>query len=171
MKVYVVFDRYERNEWINVFYVGTDREESIKHCKEIDLPDFICYGPDDCHSFQLVEVEMTETQFNKLLDWVEQIGGCEGTEKDKDFFDFMVDMYEERGEYSEVIDTLISTDGCSDFYEIVRYYSVFYKDKEVEDVSDQEWLFTDEYEEFYEELTNDEDLCEKVIKEYVRDTY
>lgn len=45
MNVYVVFDRYERNEWINVFYVGTDREESIKHCKEIDLPNFLEYGP------------------------------------------------------------------------------------------------------------------------------
>jgi hypothetical protein len=171
MRVYVVFDRYEHNEWINVFYVGTDREESIKHCKETDLPDFICYGPDDCHSFQLVEVEMTKTRFKKLLDWVEQFGSCEGTKKDRDFYDFMVDMYEERGEYSEVTDTLISTDGCSDFYEIVRYYSVFYKNKDIEEVSEHEWLFTDEYDEFYEELNDDEDLWNKVTKEYVQDTY
>jgi hypothetical protein len=83
----------------------------------------------------------------------------------------MVDMYEERGEYSEVTETLIWTDGCSDFYEIVRYYSVFYKDKDIEEVSDHDWLFTDEYDEFYEELTSDDELCEKVIKEYVQDTY
>jgi hypothetical protein len=114
---------------------------------------------------------MTKTRFKKLLDWVEEFGSCEGTQKDKDFFDFMVDMYEERGKYSEVIDTLISTDGCSDFYEIVRYYSVFYKNKDIEEVSEHEWLFTDEYDEFYEELNDDEDLWNKVTKEYVQDTY
>ena len=68
-------------------------------------------------------------------------------------------------------ETIIWTDGCSDSYEIVRYYSVFYKNKELEDVSEHDWLFTDEYEEYYKELINDEELCEKVIKEYVRDTY
>ena len=171
MRVYVVFDRYERNEWINVFYVGTDREESIKHCKEVDLPSFLEYGPDDCHSFQLVEVEMTKTRFKKLLKWVEQFGSCEDTEEVREFFEFMVDMYEEHGELSDVIETIICTDGCSDFYEIVRYYSVFYKNKDIEEVGEHEWLFTDEYDEFYEELTDNEDLWIKVTKEYVRDTY
>ena len=68
-------------------------------------------------------------------------------------------------------ETIISTDGCSDSYEIVRYYSVHYKNKDIEDVSEHDWLFTDEYNEYYEELINDEELCKKVIKEYVRDTY
>lgn len=163
MKVYVVFDRYEHNEWINVFYVGTDRDESIKHCKETDLPNFICYGPDDCHSFQLVEVEMTKTRFKKLLDWVEQFGSCEGTEKDRDFYDFMVDMYEERGEYSEVTDTIIFTDGCSDFYEIVKYYGQM-KGIDPEDYEDEE-------DELQSELCQDDDLCLKVVKEYVDSTY
>lgn len=106
MRVYVVFDRYEGNEWIDVFRVGTNREESIKHYKETDLPNFIYFGPDDCHAFQLVEVEMTKTQFKKLLYWVKEFGGCGGTEKDRDFYDFMVDMYEEKGEYSKVIETI-----------------------------------------------------------------
>lgn len=171
MKVYVVFDRYEHNEWFNVFYVGPNREKSIKHCKEIDLPDFLCYGPDDCHFFQLVEVEMSRPKYTRLKKWVEEFGSCEGTEKDRDFYDFMVDMYEVIGDYSKVTETLISTDGCSDYYEIVRYYSVFYKDKDIEEVSDHDWLFTEEYNEFYEELNDNEDLFDKVIKEYVQDTY
>lgn len=171
MKVYVVFDRYERNEWINVFYVGTDRDESIKHCKEVDLPDFLCYGPDDCHSFQLVEVEMTKPKFKNLLKWVEEIGSCEGTKEDQEFFDFMVDMYEEGGEFSDVTETLICTDGCSDYSEIVRYYSVMYKDCDIEEVGEFDWIFSDEYGEYYNELMNDDELCTKVIKEYVQDTY
>ena len=51
MKVYICYDRYEHDEWFNVFYVDTNRDESIRHCKEIDLPDFLSCGPDDCHSF------------------------------------------------------------------------------------------------------------------------
>ncbi|MDY2735914.1 MAG: hypothetical protein SOV48_08075 [Intestinibacter sp.] len=79
----------------------------------------------------------------------------------------MYDLYDDKYE----TETIIFTDGCSDFCEIIRYYSVHYKNKDVDEVSEYDWLFTDEYEEYYEELTNDEELCEKVIKEYVRDTY
>ena len=171
MKVYVCLDRYEHNEWIRVFYVGTDRDESIKHCKEVDLPDFLNYGPDDCHSFKLIEVEMTKPTFKKLLKWVEEFGSCEGTEKDQEFYEFMVDLYEEHGELSDVLETIIFTDGCSDYTEIVRYYSVFYKNKDIEEVGEFEWIYSDEYNEYYEELMNDDELCTKVIKEYVQDTY
>ena len=79
----------------------------------------------------------------------------------------MYDLYDDKYK----TETIIWTDGCSDLYDIVRYYSVHYKNKDVDEVSEHDWLFTDEYDEFYEELTSDEELFEKVIKEYVRDTY
>lgn len=173
MKVYICFDRYECDEWYNVSFIGTDREESIKKCKEESLPDFLCYGPDDCHSFLLVEVEMFKKDYNQLMKWFNDPN--QSLEKhgsnNSDYFNFMCELYDLTGcvDYQSMI--LISTDGCSDYTEIVRYYSVFYKDKEIEDVSDQDWIFSDEYEEYYEELTNDDELCEKVIKEYVQDTY
>ena len=169
MKVYICYDRYEHNEWFSVFYVGTDRDEAIRHCKEIDLPDFLNYGPDDCHSFQLEEVELTKKQYEQLLNWyndntqsLEDYG-----DESSDYYNFMYDLY--NGKYKT--ETIISTDGCSDLYEIVKYYSVFYKNKEVEEVIGNNWLFTDECDEFSEELTSNEELCKKVTKEYVRDTY
>ena len=169
MKVYICYDRYERDEWYNVFFISTDRDESIRHCKEIDLPNFLGYGPDDCHSFQLVEVKLTKKQYEQLLIWyndntqsLEDYG-----DESSDYYHFMYDLYDDKYE----TETIIWTDGCSDSYEIVRYYSVNYKNKDVDEVSEHDWLFTDEYDDFYEELTSDEELFEKVIKEYVRDNY
>ena len=173
MKVYICFDRYERDEWYNVFFISTDRDESIRKCKEETLPDFLNYGPDDCHSFQLVEVEMFQKDYDRLLKWdndpnqkLENFG-----DKSSDYFKWMCELYDLIGCVDQQYRILISTDGCSDYTEIVRYYSVFYKNKDMEDVSDYEWVFSDEYDEYYEELTGDDELCEKVIKEYVRDTY
>lgn len=173
MKVYICFDRYERDEWYNVFFISTDRDESIRKCKEETLPDFLNYGPDDCHSFQLVEVEMFKKDYDRLLKWgndpdqkLENFG-----DKSSDYFKWMCELYDLIGCVDQQYMILISTDGCSDYTEIVRYYSVFYKNKDIEDVSDYEWVFSDEYDEYYEELTGDDELCEKVIKEYVRDTY
>ena len=173
MKVYICFDRYERDEWYNVFFISTDRDESIRKCKEETLPDFLNYGPDDCHSFQLVEVEMFQKDYDQLLKWdndpdqkLENFG-----DKSSDYFKWMCELYDLIGCVDQQYMILISTDGCSDYTEIVRYYSVFYKNKDIEDVSDYEWVFSDEYDEYYEELTGDDELCEKVIKEYVRDTY
>ena len=169
MKVYICYDRYEHNEWFSVFYVGTDRDEAIRHCKEIDLPDFLNYGPGDCHSFQLVKVKLTKKQYEQLLTWyndstqsLEDYG-----DESSDYYKFMYDLYDDKYK----TETIIWTDGCSDLYDIVRYYSVNYKNKDVDEVSEHDWLFTDEYDDFYEELTSDEELFEKVIKEYVRDTY
>lgn len=173
MRVYICYDRYEHNEWFNVYYVGTDREESVRHCKETDLPDFLCYGPDDCHSFQLVEVDIPEQMIKQLFDWKETIGCCENVEEDREYYNFMCDLYDDfyNNDDMEFIGNIISTDGCSDYYEIVRYYSVFYKNKDTEDVYEHDFVFSDEFDEYMEELQDDDDLWEKVMKEYIQDTY
>jgi hypothetical protein len=173
MRVYICFDRYERDEWYNVFFIETDRGESIRKCKEETLPDFLNYGPDDCHSFQLVEVEMTKRDYNQLMKWFnDPTQSLENySSNNSDYFNFMCELYDLTGCPENQGMILISTDGCSDYTEIVRYYSVFYKNRDLEDVSDFEWVFSDEYDEYYEELTSDDGLCEKVIKEYVQDTY
>jgi hypothetical protein len=165
MKVYITYDRYEHNEWFSVYHISLDKEESIKHCKEVDLVNFLSYGPDDCHSFQLQEVEMTQEQYEQLLKWnkddtqsLESYG-----DKSSDYYNFMYDLY--NGQYET--DTIISTDGCSDFYEIITYYGVFYKGEDVEDFN----YDSDNFDDYQEELCNDEDLFEKVLKEYINDTY
>ena len=167
MKVYIIYDRYECNEWFSVDYIGTRKSDSIKEFKEKCLPEFLEYGPDDCHSYQLQVVNLTKKQYEQLLEWDNDPNM---SLESGPYYDFMCEVYEQC-DWSDTGNVLLSTDGCSDFYEIVRYYSVFYKNKDVEEVSEHEWLFTDEYDEFYEELTSDDELCEKVIKEYVRDTY
>jgi hypothetical protein len=169
MKVYVCYDRYEHDEWYSVYSVGTDRDKMIKKCKEEDLPSFIEYGPDDCHSFQLVCIDITRSQYNKLKKWVDEIGYIEDYEDDenRDFYEFMYKVYDD--EYT--IETIISTDGCSDVFEIVKYYGVMYKNVDLEDVSDIDWYYSDECEDYQDELTNDEDLWRKVLREYVLDTY
>ena len=175
MKVYICFDRYERDEWYNVFFIETDRDESIKKCKEETLPDFLNYGPDDCHSFQLVEVEMFKKDYNQLMKWFndpnQDLEKHGDSEKNSDYFNFMCELYDLTGcvDYQSMI--LIGTDGCPDYSEIVRYYSVMYKNRDIEEVGEFEWIFSDEYDEYYNELMNDDELCTKVIKEYVQDTY
>jgi hypothetical protein len=166
MKVYICYDRYEHDEWFSVFSIGTNRDEIIRKCREEDLPSFIEYGPDDCHSFQLVEVKLTKKQYEQLLEWDKD--DTQSLEDDSsDYYNFMYDLY--NGQYET--DTIISTDGCSDFYEIIKYYGVMYKNKDVEEVEDINWLYSDESDEFQEELFNDEELSGKVIREYILDTY
>jgi hypothetical protein len=108
--------------------MDTDRELAIQHCKEHDLIDFIGYGPDDCHSFQLVEVEMSEEQYAELCE-LYKIYSL--TPKDKGFdkevlskvedriSEILEDIYEEKGYKAEEI---ICTDGCSDYIEMARFY-------------------------------------------------
>ncbi len=167
MKVYIVYDRYEHSEWFNVYSIGTDRDDMIRKCKEECLPDFLEYGPDDCHSFQLVEVELTKNKYEQLLKWDDTQSLEYYGDESSDYYNFMYDLYNDQFE----TETIISTDGCSDFYEIIKYYSVMYKNKEVEEVDDIDWLYSDESEEFQEELFNDEELSRKVIREYILDTY
>lgn len=162
MKVYITYDRYERDEWYNIYHVSTDREESIKHCKEEDLFNFISYGPDDCHSFQLQEVEMTEEQYNTLMKWIEEGQSLENYgESSSDLFKFMVDLFDKTGVAGDT-SRIISTDGCSDNVDIVHYYG---SQKGLDTKDD------DIYYELEEELFDDEDLYKKVLKDYINKTY
>lgn len=166
MKVYITYDRYERNEWFCVYHIGTDMDDAIKHCKEKDLVDFISYGPDDCHSFQLQEVKMTKKQYQQLLEW-DNDDMMSLEDSDSPYYQFMCDVYENVGYLDYDHEILISTDGCSDFYEIVTYYGVFYKGEDVEDFD----CDSDNFDDYQEELCSDNDLFEKVLKEYINDTY
>jgi hypothetical protein len=162
MKVYITYDRYERDEWYNIYHVSTDREESIRHCKEEDLVNFISYGPDDCHSFQLQEVEMTEEQYDTLMKWIEEEQSLENYGKESsDFFKFMVDLFDRTGVAGDT-SRIISTDGCSDNADIVHYYG---SQKGLDTKDD------DVYYELEEELFDNEDLYKKVLKEYINATY
>lgn len=94
MKVYIIYDRYENDEWFRVDYIGTDKSESNKKFKEKYLPEFLKYGPDDCHSYQLQEVEMTTEQYEQLLNWHDD---PKMSLEYGPYYDFMCDVYHQGG--------------------------------------------------------------------------
>ena len=67
MNVYITYDRYERDEWYSLYGVETNKKRAIKKFLEEYLPDFLDYGPDDCHSFQLQKVILTAREYKELL--------------------------------------------------------------------------------------------------------
>lgn len=165
MKVYIIYDRYERNEWFCVDYIGTRKSDSIKMFKEKCLPDFICYGPDDCHSYQLQVVEMTKKQYEQLLEWNNDPNMSLGSESSP-YYQFMCEVYD-NCDWSNPDEVLMCTDGCSEVSTIVRYYGLV-KGLDSDVVNEYDWVFTDEYDEYYEELMDDDDLFERMCKEYIK---
>jgi hypothetical protein len=45
------------------------------------------------------------------------------------------------------------------------------KGKDSDEVNEYDWVFTDEYDDYYEELMNDNDLFERMCKDYIRDNF
>ena len=163
MKVYITYDRYERDEWYSIYNISLDREESIKHCKEVDLPSFLEYGPDDCHSFQLQEVEMTREEYDQFMKWYNEDQSLENYgDRSSDLFKKMVEIYD-RPMGNRDPQLIINTDGCSDFYDLLRYYGQM-KGIDPEDFDDLE-------DDLQMELCDDEELYKKVLRQYINDTY
>lgn len=160
MFVYITYDRYERDEWYSISHIETNKKRALKHFLDEDLPDFISYGPDDCHSFQLQKVWLSKDEYLKLCHINE-----EGS--DEDVKEFLMPIYNEDG-YD--VETIASTDGCSDLYEMMEYYRDNYllHDPNVIELN----LDDDELDSLaYENLYNDEELFEAVLKEYIKKYY
>ena len=161
MKVYITYDRYENNEWFSVNTIETSLMRSLKKFREEDLPSFLEYGPDDCHSYQLQRVDMTKKEYEQLLEWNNDPN--QSLDGDSDYYNFMCGIYD-RTSYVKYQDEVIrSTDGCSDFSEIIKFYGMM-KGIDPEDIEDLE-------DDLQDELYGDNDLCHKVIVEYVKCNY
>ena len=153
MNIYIAYDRYERDEWYSIYHIETNRLRAIKHFKEVDLVDFISYGPDDCHSFQLQKVVMANKGYRELLD-VYKNGS------DEDIKDFMMPIYDEDDEFE--VETIFFTDGCSDNFELIEFYC-----RRIGIEADD----YDAIEEAEENLFNDEELYLKILKDYIKCNY
>ena len=164
MKVYISYDCYERDERYSIYSVSTDKEESIRKCKEEDLPNFISFGPDDNHSFQLQEVEMTSEEYEQFKSWLaDESQSLEnwGSES-SDLFKKMYEYFNRTQDPQFSSEIILFTDGCSDNVNIVHFYGK------------QKGLDTSEDAIYYDleaELFKDEDLYEKVLKDYINNTY
>jgi len=166
MKVYITYDRYEHNEWFSVYEITNDINELKKNYKE-HLIDFISYGPDDCHQYQIQEVDMTEEEYEFVKGLVDQ---NEDPESNKTEEDALLDEIME-GIYNECnrSNCLLSTDGCSDNVDVVHFYLQF------ELGLDQDETDPEEYEEKFDEINElfneDSNLYQKTLKEYIDVTY
>ena len=165
IKVYITYDRYEHDEWFEVYHLGRNYDKAHQKCIEEDLPSFISYGPDDCHSFQLQELEMSEYMYRKLRKLVNK---NEFTPDEQTEFDNLMERIYD-GEFTT--ETFLFTDGCSDYYEIIRYHCGDEPDPDNYEDEDEYNNAMSEYEAKADELRSDNELFDKVLKEYIVSAY
>lgn len=152
MNVYIAYDRYERDEWYALYGVETNKRRAIKKFLEEHLPDFLDYGPDDCHSFQLQKVVLTAREYKELL-YLDEHGS------DEDIKEFLMPIYDED---DFEVETLYCTDGCTDNWEIFELYC-----EEIGVSKDDE----DAYNEAQEKFFNDDTLYTEYMKKYIKMYY
>ena len=160
MKVYITYDRYENNEWFSVDTIETSLVRSLKKFREKDLPNFISYGPDDCHSYQIQKVEMTKKEYEQLLEWDKDPN--QTLDSSSDYYNFMCDIYDRVGcvEYED--DIIRCTDGCSDIFELPHFYGLMSH----QDTSDEKV-----YNRIMDRLLDNEEFFDETLKEYIRCNY
>ena len=166
MNVYITFDRYERNEWFYVYRIETNKQRAIKHFKETDLLSFLEYGPDDCHSFQLMKVVMSKKDYERLCYMVENEGNDE-INCDKELEKMLISIYEENeNDRFSCYEILYSTDGCSDNVEIIDFYMVNY-DYDIRDGEDEDSV----RDRITDMIYNDSELYNNIMREYIKENY
>lgn len=155
MRVYITYDRYEHDEWLSIYTIETNKQRAIKKFKEEDLPSFLGYGPDDCHSFQLQKVEMSKSLYDNLLKWNESSDKYD----EENLKELLIAIFDEEEEFE--VETLYSTDG-SDNWDLLRFYaSINGLDYDDDDVA----------EEIQEKLFNNDELYNEVLKKYIALNY
>jgi hypothetical protein len=160
MKVYITYDRYEHDEWFNVETIETSLTRSLKKFRTEDLPSFLKYGPDDCHSFVLQRVNMTKKEYEQLLEWDKDPN--QYLDRPCDYYNFMCELYDRTGCVSNQSDVIQYTDGCSDVWELPHFYGL---------MSHQDTTDEDVYNSIMERLFDDDNFCDMVVREYIRCRY
>ena len=156
MKVYITYDRYEHDEWFQVYHYSTSKSEIMKTLKS-DLIDFISYGPDDCHSFQCQVVDIPKSKFDRLTYLLSlNLDTTEYSDDDKELKDILIDIFDEWSPDN----CILFTDGCTDNDELVKY--ILKNDEDFEN-SDEE--------EVYEKLIDDQDYYDLWLNKYVSNEY
>ena len=100
---------------------------------------------------------MTKEKYKRLRELVENESYLERGE----LYDIMVDIFEQGVGWNNN-DILISSDGCSDAYEFLKYYCIK-KGIEADDY--------DAIDKAEEELFSNDELREAILKEYINDVY
>jgi len=155
LTVYITYDRYEHDEWFSIDQVTLDWEDVEKEWKK-NLYEFINYGPDDCHSYQIQEVELEIEEYQRLRDIVDNHYDLDGEDNE------LMSRIFDQCDWNNPESCHLCTDGCSDFLEMINYYcGERGLDPEDEDVND----------EVTELLQNDTKVFEDTLTKYIDDTY
>jgi len=162
MKVYITYDRYEYNEWFYIYQITNKINEVRKDLKK-NLTDFIGDGPDDCHSYQIQVVNLTEDKVEKLKTKVQY-----PIEYGDELYELMCKIYKRCDFGPTTTNCLLSTDGCSDNVELVYFYmreqGIDVDNKTPEELED---LFSK-----YEHIVHgNNDLYNEVLYKYIDETY
>ncbi len=144
-KVFINFTSYDGNEWVVIHHVGTDMTESVQEFKK-NLKEYLSIGPDDCHSFNLIKVNLKNKDYDRLMTITLQ------TDLDEDDLEFFTEL-EETYNFD-----YICYDDHSGNYEIVKLYC---EDNSLDSEDD------DVFEDVFELLMNDEKLYETYIDKYL----
>ena len=165
MDVYLTYDRYEHNEWFYVYHIDTNYDSAYKSLIEEDLFSFISYGPDDCHSFQMVKISVSRSTYYKLRKWV-NADELDGEEQDK-FDKFMTKVYQN---YFDC-ESLVFTDGQSDFFEIVQKVCGEEPIEEDYDSEEEYEKALTEYENLKDELYSVDEKFKEALRSHIANCY
>lgn len=148
--IFIIYDRYEHDEWYHVYHLCTNETKAWKYLREHALPDFLNYGPDDCHAFQLQRVVMSDYKYRKLRALVN------ADDKEAELRLFMMGIFHE-SEYE--VDTLAQSDGCSDNIEIAKLYC-----------EENGLDYDEDYDAVWDALS-EEEVWDAYLAKYINQTY
>lgn len=92
--IYMILDRYEHAEFYHIFGDGiyTDLNKATEDYKK-ELKDFQAFGPDDCHTFMLVQFNLEDVDLAKLQEhYNKYLANSDDYAYDEDFTDFMENL-------------------------------------------------------------------------------
>ena len=150
MKVYIIYDRYEDNEFFQIYNICKSIDE-VRQVYKQSLIDFLMDSPDDCHSFQCQEISVTDKDLKVLEDYMN------GKESSRGY-----KLLEKIFEDSD-FNCLFQTDGCTDNEEVFNEYM----EKLYPDIDRDSDKWYDMQDEFY----SDEDLYETKLDRYLDKHY
>ena len=161
MKVYITYFRYDRNENYDIYHINLNKRSSIRHLKEHDVPSFLGYGPDDVSYLVLKEVDMSKSDLTTLINL-----SINSRDYDNELIKFMTEIHESDGE--EIY--FSSGDEVWEVLEFFRTSGTYDLDTLLG--TDTSTLDEDELKEQCQELVfNDDNLWDKVLKDYIRTYY
>ncbi len=167
LDVYLIYDRYEHNEWFNVCHIGRNYDKAYHNFINEALPDFISYGPDDCHSFQFVRIFLSQKKYYQLRKWV--LAETLTREEQRAFDNFMTDIYENSEKFDT--ETFAYTDGASDVFAVIEECLGPRPEMDDYDTEEEYEEARNQYESDEAELYNNDEKFNEALRQYISANY